>query len=573
MSEPGKTHTLLRPLLWLRHRWQAALFAASLILLLGTVGLWQVGHFDQRRVVEWVGNRLGHEVEVGSFTLPEWRRVVVLNLRVGDFARIERLELTWSAGGIWGRTLDQLWVQGLEVKLGAMQEALAGQSGRNPRKKPSNLFAFTLKKLVIGQSRLILDNLGAGIPPLPVTLGDVTPMVFENLHLGGANEDPQAQAIQIAVIENITLYSPYDASAPVLAFEKVRVGFSWAGIQENQLDQLVFEEPTIYIGPDLFWFSDRMKEASAKAEEKVEKPKPWTIANFRIIQGGLVLSRDGQPALRLPLTFETEQSGMVLSDFGNLQLSKARFIIPTVNLPYPEYNLSITGMEGELFFSLPLEERGTRDLSNITPSLKIKSAVWKGLTARDIAISVTFDRKGIYGMFYGKAYEGSLEGGVTILLDEAMTWEAWASTTAVELKPVTQLLSPEHFVMEGVVDSAFSVKASSKTIRGFTGTVDLNRPGTMTITAVDRVVKDLPEDWHWLKRELSRVSLEAFRDYQFTGGSAKIDYAPPLSTFVLALDGAQGKRNFNLTWEDKGLMAIKSQIPTSKSQENAKTEP
>jgi len=192
---------------------------------------------------------------------------------------------------------------------------------------------------------------------------------------------------------------------------------------------------------------------------------------------------------------------------------------------------------------------------------------------RDIAISVTFDRKGISGMFYGKAYQGSLEGGVTVLLDDAMTWEAWASTTGVELKPVTQLLSPEHFVMEGVVDSAFSVKAASKTIKGFTGTVDLNRPGTMTITAVDRVVKDLPEDWHWLKRELSRVSLEAFRDYQFTGGSAKIDYAPPLSTFVLALDGAQGKRNFNLTWEDKGLMAQKSQIPTDKSQTNPKTEP
>lgn len=573
MSETGKHHSLLRPLLWLWHHWRVVVFLGSLGLLAGVVGLWWVAHYDQRDTVQWLGKRLGYEVEVGSLTFPELRRVVVRNIRVGDFARVEFLELSWSAGGIANRTLDQLWVKGLEIKLGKMQDAVAQKEARFGPKIITDAFSFTLKKLVIGQSRLILDNLGPGIPPMPVQLGDVTPMVFENLHLGGATQDPAGQSIQIATLENITLYSPYDASAPVLAFEKIQVGFSWAGIQQKQLDQLILEQPTIYIGPDLFWFADRMKEAAAKAPPVAGGDQPWTIANFRIIQGGLVLSRDGQPKLRLPLTFETEQSGLVVTDFSSLQLTRAGFKIPRINLPYPEYNLSIAGLEGELYFSLPLEERGTKDLSNITPSLKIKSAIWKGLAVEDIQISVTFDRKGIYGMVYGKAYQGSMEGGFTVLLDDSMTWEAWASTTGVQLKPVTHLLSPEHFVLDGLVDSAFSVKASSKTIKGFTGTVDLNRPGTMTIAAVDRVLKDLPAEWSSLKKELSRVSLEAFRDYHYSGGKATVAYAPPLSTFSLALDGAQGKRNFNLTWEDNGLLAQKSPIPTNKSQPPTKSEP
>lgn len=573
MSETGKRHSLLRPLLWLWHHWRVVVFLASLGLLAGVVGLWRVAHYDQRDTVQWLGKRLGYDVEVGSVILPETGRLVVRDLRVEDFARLERLELSWSSKALTTRTLDELRVYGLEVQLGKMQAALLKRKGPKTTQKPKLLIDFTLKKLIIGQSRLVLDNLGAGIPPLPVSLGEVTPLVFENLHLGGAEEDPAAQTIQIAELDHITLYSPYDASAPVLAFEKIRVGFSWAGIQQNQLDQLVLESPTIYIGPDLFWFSDRIREAAAKAPATGEEAKPWTIANFQIIQGGMVLTSDGNPALKLPLTFEAKQSGLVLADFGKVQLAEVKFGIERTNLPYPEYNLSIIGMEGNLYFSLPLEERGVKDLSNITNTLTIESAVWKGLELRDIKVSVTFDRKGIYGMIFGKAYQGLIEGGFTVLLDNAMSWKAWASTTGLEIAPVTNLLSPEHFVMKGLVDSSFALQGRSKTVEGFSGKVDLNRPGTMTITAVDRVLKDLPVEWSSLKKELSRVSLEAFRDYHYHGGKAEFSYAPPLGEFRLALDGAQGKRNFNLTWEDNGLLAQKSKIPTNKSQPPTKSEP
>ena len=197
MSETGKPHSLLRPLLWLWHHWRVVVFLGSLGLLAGVVGLWWVAHYDQRDTVQWLGKRLGYEVEVGSLTFPELRRVVVRNIRVGDFARVEFLELSWSAGGIANRTLDQLWVKGLEIKLGKMQDAVAQKEARFGPRVITDTFSFTLKKLVIGQSRLILDNLGPGIPPMPVQLGDVTPMVFENLHLGGATQDPAGQSLSL----------------------------------------------------------------------------------------------------------------------------------------------------------------------------------------------------------------------------------------------------------------------------------------------------------------------------------------------------------------------------------------
>lgn len=534
-----------------------ALLAVGLLTAGGV--FWLLHRVDGPSAVRWAGQKAGYAVEVDAIRHEAGGRIVLENLRVEDFARVDYLEIHWNWRGLLQRRVEALWVRGLQIRLGAMQRAL--EARRSPAahataedSRPT--FPFTLGRLVIAHSQLILDNLGAGIPPVPLRVGEETPLVFENLLLGADRADPAAEIVQIADIENLVIYSPYDPLAPVLSFRKIRLGFSWAGIERRQLDLLIFEEPVIYIGPDLFWFTDEIKAAAAASPQSaVSRQEPWTINNFEIRAGGLMLTRDGAPAIRLPLVFETRETGLVLSDFSELRLSRAGFTIPLTNLSYPEYQVRIEGMEGELFFSLPIEERGEKDLSNLTPTLKIARASWKGLEVSDLSVSATFDRKGIYGAVYGRCYAGAINGGFTVLLDNAMNWTAWASTTGVDLNPVTLLLSPEHFIMRGTVDSVFSVKARSRSIDSFTGTVELNRPGTMEITAIDRVLADLPAEWAPLRRELSRVGLEAFRFYDYTSGTAKIDFQPPLSHFTLSLDGAQGKRNFNLTWQDQGLFA------------------
>lgn len=564
-SEPSAPRPWLG---WRRRRvWALALLGLAVLAALG-VALWKVSHTDPRALIRWLGEQAGYRVEVARVERPKGGRLVVRGLQVEDFARLEYLELHWTLVGLLRREVDALWVRGLEIRLGRMQAALDARARTAAAsEKPARTFPFVLKKLVIAYSQLVLDNLGAGIPPLPVRLGEETPLVFENLKLGGDSTDPAASEVQLAEVENLTLYSPYDPLAPVLSFRRIRIGFSWAGIERKQLDLLLLEEPVIYVGPDLFWFTDRLKDAAAQAPASPggEAGTPWTVTNFEIRAGGLVLTRDGEKSIRLPLLFETKETGLVLSDFSELRLNRAGFIIPLTNLTYPEYQVKIEGMQGELFFSLPVEERGTKDLSNLTPVLKIARASWKGLEVTDLSVTATFDRKGIYGAVYGRCYAGQINGGFTVLLDQAMTWNAWASTTGVDLGPVTNLLSPEHFIMRGTVDSVFDVRARSKTIDTFTGRIALNRPGTMEITAIDRLLADLPEEWTPLKRELSRVSLEAFRFYEYSGGTGRLNYAPPVSSFALSLDGVQGKRNFNLTWTNLGLLARNTSPPVTPS--------
>lgn len=560
-------HLPARPASFLRRFAPVILVLAALLLLLASLGFWMVSRTDLRDIIRWAGKQAGYSVEAKVVERPAYGKLVVRDLAVNDFARIDYLEFNWSLSSLAKRTLDALWVRGLEIHLGRMQAALAARKPASADTGPAPAFPFTLRKLIIADSRLILDNLGPGIPPLPVRLGEITPLVFNDLHLGGSSTDPAAQEVQIADIEDLTLYSPYEQFSPVLTFRRIRIGFSWAGIERQQLDLLLLEEPIIYVGPDLFWFSDQLKEAAAQAQATSSGPPtlPWTVNNFEIRAGGLILTGDGRQSLRLPLIFETRETGLVLSDFSELRLSRAGFTIPLTNLAYPEYQVRVEGLQGQLFFSLPVEERGKKDLSNLTPTLKIAKASWKGLEVSDLVVSATFDRQGIYGAIYGQCYQGQINGGFTILLDQAMSWNAWASTTGLDLAPITQLLSPEHFVMRGTVDSTFNVLASSRTIDTFTGRIELNRPGTMEITAIDRVLADLPADWAPLKRELSRVGLQAFQFYEYSGGHATLAYKPPLSSFSLSLDGKQGRRNFNLTWEDKGLLAGQPPAPRALS--------
>jgi hypothetical protein len=204
----------------------------------------------------------------------------------------------------------------------------------------------------------MLEGLGEGIPPIPVKIGEVDPMVLNDLQLGGSTSDPAARELQTARAFNIGIKSPLDPLAPVLFFEEIEFQFSWAGIQEKQIDKMSIKRPVIYVGEDLFWFVNLIRENNVPPaldkEGEPEKigPEPWSLTNFSILGGRVTITTFGRPGLTLPLTFATRAESLVLENFNELALD-IECDIPTTDLDYPEYNLRIVGMRGDLEFSLP----------------------------------------------------------------------------------------------------------------------------------------------------------------------------------------------------------------------------
>jgi|GEM_PF-655041 len=543
LSRGSLSHLVSRFFLILSHRrtrW--ALILTILLFLAAAVVLWMF--FRQAKLshtLSWLGQQTGQRVEVGRAEFKGINGIELRDVLVGDFARINYLELRWSYKGLASREIEQVRIHGAQIFLGKLIAA-AGPGKNNGGKNRTT--PFKVKLFILGQGTLFMDNLGAGLPPLPVRVAEVTPLVLENLRLGGSEKDPAANDLQVVVLEDLKFFSPYDPFMPVLGFEQIRLVFSWNGIQNQLLDQVYIRKPTIYVGEDLFLFVDKVKEQAAL--DPSSKPEaPWSISSFEVKNGQIVITSFGDKGITLPFLFSSKAQPVVLDDFSKMQFA-TKFTFEKTNLNYLEYGLKVKAMEGVMDFSLPLGE----DNSNIVLTLKANDIDWKSLRMTEPWVSMTFDKKGLFGEFGGKSYQGYIKGNAQVFLQEGFPWVASGEATKVDVEPITRLLSPENFLLDGPVSFDFKVQGRSKQVLELLGSARLEGPGKMQITAIDDVLKNLPGEWSMTKKDLSGIALQAFRSYDYTSGNCIISFAPPLSSFQLRLDGKQGRRNINLQWND-----------------------
>ncbi len=543
LSRGSLSHLVSRFFLILSHRrtrW--ALISTTLLFLAAAVVLWMF--FRQAKLshtLSWLGQQTGQRVEVGRAEFKGINGIELRDVLVGDFARINYLELRWSYKGLASREIEQVRIHGAQIFLGKL--IAAAGPGKNSGGK-NRTTPFKVKLFILGQGTLFMDNLGAGLPPLPVRVAEVTPLVLENLRLGGSEKDPAANDLQVVVLEDLKFFSPYDPFMPVLGFEQIRLVFSWNGIQNQLLDQVYIRKPTIYVGEDLFLFVDKVKEQAAL--DPSSKPEaPWSISSFEVKNGQIVITSFGDKGITLPFLFSSKAQPVVLDDFSKMQFA-TKFTFEKTNLNYLEYGLKVKAMEGVMDFSLPLGE----DNSNIVLTLKANDIDWKSLRMTEPWVSMTFDKKGLFGEFGGKSYQGYIKGNAQVFLQEGFPWVASGEATKVDVEPITRLLSPENFLLDGPVSFDFKVQGRSKQVLELLGSARLEGPGKMQITAIDDVLKNLPGEWSMTKKDLSGIALQAFRSYDYTSGNCIISFAPPLSSFQLRLDGKQGRRNINLQWND-----------------------
>lgn len=544
---------------WIKHLGITGLVAIGLFALgLFLAVNWARNHVED--ILAWVAGRLGYGLVIEHFEINDPQRITVHGLTAAkggkNFLWLERLEVSWRWLRLLRFEIEEIRVLGAYVWLLELQEAI-GSHPSTASSPPQTFapFSILLNRLVLREIVLNLNNLGPGIPNLPIRVADVDPIVLENLQLGHrASGDSGLAELQRAEIRNLIIYSPYFPLTPVLSFDRITFVFSMAGLAQQQLDRLSISGPTIFVSQDLFWYLEDVKKAQSERGETPADPtftpgtsSPlWNIANYDVRGGRIIIALDGTPNVVLPMVFESEGRGLVLGDFSQLQL-RTRFVIPPSNLDYPEYSVRITNMRGDLFFGLP----PGRGEANIVPTVKIDEVRWKDLFMTDVDFGLTFNENGIFGKFGGFAYSGYLDGGFAVYLRKNFPWQGWGSTTRVDIRPVTELLSPQNFLMDGQVDARFLVSAYARQIVGLEGDIQLNQPGTLHVTAIDELLERLPDDWGQTKRDLGRIALEAFQRYDYTSGVSRFKYAIPFSELTLQLDGQQGRREFNLTWNQQ----------------------
>jgi len=469
-----------------------------------------------------------------SFSSASWCGIGALEIRGiqhGSAIRIKAVTLRFDPDFLRGH-LAELRIYGAEGWLIRME---------NP-KSSGNSIPLHIDHFLVSDSTLFLDNLGPGIPTTPLHLGDTTPLLFTNVHFGATSET-KTPILQSATIERLIFYSPSDALAPVLAFPKIDVVFTWDELIQHRIRSLIITHPTIYLGDDLFAFVDRIQQRKSDPQPN---SAPYKIDDFRLNDGQLSVSINGQPVLPLPVRFAAEQKNLELTDFTQLQLS-TRFTIPSSDIHYPAYDLSVINLRGNLFFSLGQDPSGQR-AKNVVPTLFADQITFRKLTAQNLSIAVTVNSQGIYGRANALLGGGSLDGGFTLEFRPDLPWSAWSSTSNMESRVITDALTPGTFGLRSKVDALVNVNAQGKNIRGGYGTISFHHGGRLQIPALDEMEKRIPRDWDWIKQGAAKAALGVLQNYGFDSGEIRATFQPPSARLTLNLQGREGKRDIELNW-------------------------
>ncbi|HCP06618.1 MAG TPA: hypothetical protein DIT30_05250 [Verrucomicrobiales bacterium] len=473
-----------------------------------------------------------------SFSSASWRGIGELEIRGiqhGSALRIKAVTIRFDPTLFRGQ-LAEVRLYGAEGWLSRLENSQStGQS-----------LPLRIHRLMVADSTLQLDNLGPGIPTTPLRLGDTTPLLFTDVHFG-PNAKSDSPTVQSATIERLIFYSPNDPLAPVLAFPKIDIVFTWDELLHHHIRSLIISNPTIYLGDDLFAFVDRVQE---KKTTPSPSSTPYEIGYFSLTDGDLSVSIYGQPVLPLPVHFAAEQRNLALSDFTQLQLS-TRFTIPPSDLKYPDYDLSVLNLRGNLYFSLGQDSQGKR-AKNVVPTLFADQITFRKLTAENLSIAVTVNPQGIYGRASALLGGGSLDGGFSLEFLSDLPWSAWSSTSKMESRVITDALTPGSFQLQSKVDALVSVNAQGKNIRGGYGTISFREGGRLQIPALRAAADRIPKDWSWIKQGSARAALEVIRNYGFAEGEIRAVYQPPAGRLTLNLRGPEGKRDITLNWLPPG---------------------
>lgn len=450
----------------------------------------------------------------------------------------------FSVQGLLQTHVDAVRLEGFDLVVGRAFRTMLGITTDEEPEPSKSGPAWNIGHFDTGALRIRMEDIGFGVPDLAFQLRST----IEALTL-----TPEAIAdsstLQTVELSDIVIHSPLDPYTPVLNLASTFVKFRLADLVQNQIEEITFLHPTLYVGEDLFWYVDearrRQAETAAEPADAAAGP-PWRIKKLYAAFGRLAIATAGASRVALPLNFQTEAENISFTNLSDLQL-QFDVVIPREDYAFPGYRLELNGLEGNLRFGLP---SGT-GASNVVNTLQSNNVRWRQFEAESAWISVTYDRSGIYSEFGSSVYGGYVQGGFAFFIRDGFPWTGWMFGSDVNLESLTDIVAPQNFSMTGQSNFKLEVNATSSVIERVAGTLEsTGGGGKLYISKFNDILEAMPGEWGTIRRDLTRIALETLRDFEYNSANADFWFVDKHGRIDLQLAGDTGSRNFEIIVHD-----------------------
>jgi hypothetical protein len=539
MSEPDAPPPKpVRRIHWPRCR--LYIWAILLCLAFWPLGTAYTFRFNPKGVIDGALAEFPFPASAGEVGWADSRTLVLHDVKLGDFFFAGTIVVTAHIRDLIRHHVTQLQILDADLFMSKFDLALAKSKGQGKG------LDWTISELVVQRGLVMLD-FGAKMPPVPVNVGARRPVILNDLHLGTPNESKPMTEEHMLEIENIHFSSPFDPLAPVLSLPLVRIKFTYWELWHHQIRGIELVRPNLYLGQDLFWFTDEIKQERA-TEAKTGPQSPWQVGHFAVEYGRLSVNTFGQPRFNFPFFFETQVDNIRLDQMDRIT-AKNVIAIRHFSQNYPEYKIRVADLHGKLEFSVP---PGDAKANNVVPTVQIKEIAWNDIPVTDAWVSATFDPTGIYVKLGGHCEKGLMEGNFDVYYTKGFEWNGNFSAHGIDCAPIAEKLAGKYGTLTGAINGTIAVMGKGTTINKCTGTLTLDQPGELKITSIDRLINDLPESMAALKRQALKIGLGALQYYAYDTGSFNVDYTPASGDAKLKLGGPSGKRDFEVYWHPFG---------------------
>ena len=469
------------------------------------------------------------------------------NLPVLSF---EKVEAVAALPEMWRtQRLETLKLIGGQTEVGdALMTLFSGKAAVVEEKAGVVAARWTAGRIDVEKLGVTLMSIAPGLPPVrfDVTFGaNETP-----LDLDGLAENVEPQQIMLT---RLRIPSPHEPLRTVAEMDMIQVTYTLDGLLHRHIDRVEIVSPLLYVGEDLFWYVDNyrkwMKGEAPLPDATMGPPLPpkpsapgWHVDTLAVSEGRLILAPKGVPLKGFSKPFPFSFTSKLES--GQLD---AVFDIPPDNYTLEELKLEFRGMKGQVRFNLPMRDRN----NNLTETFTVEQVRWKQLHIEKAHLSVTYDANGIYGIFGGAAYDGYVNGAFDIYLDDSYTWDGWVSGAGVNMGPVTTVMFPSYFLLNGSVGGKIVATGNKSELYQADAEFKNRSRGKFSIAALNDMIKALPKALTGsLGDQITRIGLETLRDFEYDSVDSKARFYGREGRGHLRFTGPYGARNFDVNVYD-----------------------